>query len=143
MKQLFIGLLIIAAGAGTFFLLQKKKAGDHPTVDKELLLGTWKIDSMQPASKDTGNFIASLIAKDSSLYKYRFDFQKNGSLVQSMNDSLKVDSSSYGWTNYNELVIKESPEDSTGEIFLVNKLRLDSLILQPKDSTVFVLTKMK
>ena len=45
MKKLFIGLLIIAAGAGAYYFLQKKKSEPTDKLDKELLVGKWKMGS--------------------------------------------------------------------------------------------------
>jgi hypothetical protein len=131
MKKIFIGLLIIAAGAGGYYFLQNKKAGTTDIIEKELLVGKWKMDSLYTAFKD------------SIFRKYQYDFQKGGAFLQTLNDSVKADTSYYKWDKKNELLIKQSVKDSTGELYSVNKLSIDSLVLQSKDSVVFVLTKLK
>ena len=69
MNKLIIGLLIIAAGAGVYFLLSKKKnSTETAVIKKELIIGTWKIESYQPAT-------------DSLQPKYSYDFQKDGMAV--------------------------------------------------------------
>jgi hypothetical protein len=110
-----------------------------------LLVGKWKIDSLYVASKDSASdFIAGIISStDSAFRQYKFDFQKDGRFLQTANDPVKADTSYYEWGRKNELLIRESAKDSTGEIYSVSKLNMDSLILQSKDSTVFVLTKLK
>ena len=43
----------------------------------------------------------------------------------------------------NELVWKEKASDSTGKVYLVSKLTLDSLMIQAVDSSTILLIKMK
>ena len=143
MKKLFIGLLIIAAGAGTYYFLQNKKTKTDLLLDKELLVGQWKINALHVSPKDSANLAAILLPSDSSLKNTQYDFRKDGQFIQTHHDAAKTDSSYYEWNNKNELLIKESPKDSLSEIYSVNKLDKDSLILQSKDSAVFVLTRIK
>jgi hypothetical protein len=143
MKKLFIGLLIIAAGAGAYYLLQNKKTKTDLLLDKELLVGQWKINALQVSPKDSANLAAILLPSDSTLKNTQYDFRKDGQFIQTHHDAAKTDSSYYEWNNKNELLIKESPRDSLSEIYSVNKLDKDSLILQSKDSAVFVLTRIK
>ena len=145
MKKLFIGLLIIAAGAGAYYFLQKKKSETSIDLEKELLVGKWKMDSLNLSPRDSATaFILGLMSPgDSTLSKSQFDFQKEGTFIQTHNDQLQNDTSYYEWEKKNKLLIKEATKDSTGEIYSVNKLNIDSLILQSKDSTIFVLTKLK
>jgi len=143
MKKLFIGLLIIAAGAGTFYFLQKKKTGTDKPFDKELLVGKWKVDALHIPPKDSANLIAVLLLTDSALKNSKYDFQKDGHFIQTPHDPSKIDTSYYEWNNKNELLIKESSKDSLFEVYSVSKLDKDSLILQSKDSAVFVLTRLK
>ena len=132
MNKLFIGLLIIAAGAGAFFLLLKK---NNPVdaiteIKKEWIIGKWKTESRQPA-------------KDSAQPLYRYDFLKNGNVLRSLNDSAKADTLLYEWNKNNELVWKEKASDSTGRVFAVLQLNQDSLQVKGKDSTIILFTKMK
>ena len=129
MNKLIIGLLIIAAGAGIFLLLRKKK---HTTVSneikKEWIVGKWKSDAV--------------MANDSNFSKYQFDFQKDGNVVRSLNDSVKADTTYYEWNKANELVWKEKASDSTGKVYLVTKLTRDSLQVQGTDSSTVLFTKV-
>lgn len=146
MKKVFIGLLIVAAGAGIYYLLQNKKTKIADPIEKELLVGTWKIDSFYVSSKDSvPDVIAGSLLKDSSFRRHRYDFQNGGTFLQTVNDSAKVktDTSYYEWGKKNELLIKEAVKDSVGEQYTISKLSKDSLILQSKDSAVFVFTKLK
>ena len=128
MNKLFIGLLIVAAGAGVFFLLRKKKnttAGNG--IKKEWIVGKWKADA----------------GKDSAFSRYSYDFLKDGNILRSLNDSAKADTLHYEWNKTNELVWKEKASDSTGNIFSVLKLTLDTLQVQSKDSATILFTKLK
>ncbi len=135
MNKLFIGLLIVAAGAGVFFLIQKKK--NHVTansINKELIIGKWKAEA----------------ANDSLFSQYSYDFMKDGNIVRSLNDSVKADTSRYEWNKKNELVLstwtlseKQTDADSVGKVFAVLKLTKDSLQVQSKDSAMILFIKTK
>lgn len=128
MNKLFIGLLIVAAGAGVyFFVLKKKKSTTTDPINKEWVIGKWKANA----------------ANDSAFSQYRYDFLKDGNIVRSLNDSAKADTSHYEWSKNNELVWKETAADSVGKVFAVVKLTQDSLQVQAKDSSVILFTKMK
>ena len=127
MNKLFIGLLIVAAGAGAFFFLRKKKNATGNDIKKEWIIGKWKADA----------------GKDSAFSSYSYDFLKDGNMLRSLNDSAKADTSHYEWNKANELVWKEKLTDSTGKIFAVLKLTQDSLQMQSKDSVIILFTKMK
>ncbi len=130
MNKLIIGLLIIAAGAGVYFLLSKNNSTETAVIKKELIIGTWKIESYQPAT-------------DSLQPKYSYDFQKDGMAVRSVNDSIKTDTVKYEWNKTSQLVIKENTADSTGKVYTVEKLTKDSLQIIGTDSVVVSLTKTK
>ena len=128
MNKLFIGLLIIAAGAGTFFLIRKKNNTTTTNdIKKEWIVGKWKADA----------------GKDSVFSSYNYDFLKDGNILRSLTDSVKADTSHYEWNRTNELVWKEKVSDSTGKIFAVLKLTQDSLQVRSKDSATILFTKLK
>jgi hypothetical protein len=128
MNKLFIGLLIVAAGAGAFFLLRKKKSTTTTNdIKKEWIVGKWKADA----------------GKDSAFSSYSYDFLKDGSILRSLNDSAKADTSHYEWNKNNALIWKEKAGDSTEKIFSVLKLTQDSLQVQAADSSTVLFTKVK
>lgn len=130
MNKLFIGLLIVAAGAGTFILLRKKKNTQISNdIKKEWIVGKWKTNA--------------IAADDSNFSKYQFDFQNDGNVIRSLNDSVKVDTSHYEWNKSNQLVWKEKLSDTTSRIYAVVKLTQDSLQVQSRDSSTITFTKMK
>jgi len=142
MKKVFIGLLVIAAGAGAYWFLQNKKTSTENSIQKELLTGTWKLNSLDVKTGDSSAYFTLLISSiDSNLTRYRYDFKENGYVLKSLADSLKADSSHYEWTKNNELAWKENITDSSGEVFFVTTLTKDSLLLQSKDSATFLFTK--
>src|SRR6266496_5337017 len=106
MKNLFIGLLIVAAGAGAFFFLRNKKQSGEAGINKELLVGKWKLQSFQ-AGKDSGKIFLSGITGpiDSNQSKYDYEFS-NGDVVRSVGDSVRKSISYYEWKK-NQLVWKE------------------------------------
>jgi hypothetical protein len=137
MKKLFIGLLVVAAGGAAFFLLNKKKnTTEVATINKELIIGTWKTDAV--------------MANDSGFNKYSYNFQKEGIVLRSLSDSVKADTTHYEWNKANELVWsewtpseKEKAGDSTGKTYFIVKLTQDSLQVQSKDSVTVLFTKIK
>ena len=135
MNKFIIGLLVVAAGAGIFLLLRKKN--ETPTsnsINKEWIVGKWN-----PIAIGSD----STLANDSNFSKYRFEFQKDGNVVRSINDSVKADTTHYEWNKNNELVLKEKANDSTGKVYVVTKLTSDSLQMQARDSSTILFTKLK
>lgn len=131
MKNLIIGLLVVAAGAGVFFLLKKKKASTEPVseIKKDLIIGKWKTDA-QP-----GN--------DSTFKDYQYEFSKEGNIVRSLNDSTIADSVFYAWDKESNLEWKKYAADTTSVLYKVVQLTADSLQLLSKDSSVIQFTRLK
>lgn len=129
MNKLFIGLLIVAAGASALFYFYRKTC-NKPAQDpltKEWIIGKWKAST----------------EKDSVFSRYSYNFLKDGSIVRLLNDSAKTDTSYYEWNKKNDLVWKEKASDSTGKSYSVVKLTQDSLQFQAFDSSTVLFTKMK
>jgi hypothetical protein len=128
MNKLFIGLLIIAAGAGVyFFVLKKKNSTTGTKINKELIIGKWE----QTSPVDSGEV------------NYRYEFQKEGLVLKSASDSAKADTTHFEWTKAGQLVWKDGKTDNTGKTFVVLQLTQDSLTMQSKDSTIALFIKMK
>ena len=130
MNKLFIGLLIVAAGTGAFFLLRKKNKPEPIAFNKELIVGKWKVNSLEPGT-------------DSSFRIYRYEFLESGNILRSLNDSVKADTAYYEWNKEQELIWKEKQADKAGNVFAVLTLNADSLQLQSKDSSVLLFTRLK
>lgn len=136
MNKLLIGLLIIAAGVGTFLYLRNKKKEPVPNnINKEWVIGKWKTND--------------LLTNDSDFSKFQFNFLKNGTIIRSLNDSSKADTIHFEWNKANELVWseltpaeKEKTVDSTRKIYKVIKLTADSLRVQAADSSTILFTKV-
>lgn len=145
MKKIVIGLLVIAAGAGTYYFLQTKKPVAENKLQKELLIGKWKMDtlSIHPHDSTTGMAIALTGMLDSNFYGYHYDFLADGHILQSLHDTVTADTSYYEWNQNNELLVKEGTKDATAEAFTISTLNTDSLIILSKDSSSFVFTKLK
>ena len=142
MKKVLTGLLIIAAGAGIFYFLQKKK--NETPIEKELLVGKWKLNSLDVKTKDSSAYyLATITTIDSNFTKYHYDFREDGNVFTSLPDAAKVDTSRYEWAKKNILTWKENPRDSTSEVFTVTKLTNDSLLLLSRDSATFVFSRLK
>jgi hypothetical protein len=143
MKKLFIGLLIIAAGAAIFLMLQNKdKTITGNNFQKEQIIGKWKLDSLWSLKDSNTHFIKGLF--DPKLKEYhQYEFKKDGSIFQFADDSLTQDSSRYEWTKENQLGWKEYLADTSVEVFNISLLDKDSMKLQSKDSSVLLFTKVK
>lgn len=141
--KLFIGLLIIAAGAGAFFFLRNKKPGNNNTVQKELLPGQWRLQSIDLTASDSAALTDFFkISLDSGNSQDIYDIKENGDILQSGARSGVTDTSRYEWNSQGELLWTENPGDSS-DSFVVVKLIRDSLLLQSKDSAQFLFTRMK
>jgi hypothetical protein len=145
MKKIFIGLLVIAAGAGAYYFLQTKKPLAENKSQKELLLGKWKMDtlSIHPRDSTTAATIGLIGMLDSNLFAYHYNFLPDGHILQSLRDSVTTDTSYYEWNKENELLIKEGTKDTTSEVFTISILNSDSLVILSKDSAGIVFTKLK
>ena len=144
MKKVFIGLLIVAAGAGAFYFLQKKKTEKSNTIQKELLTGKWKFDFLKEGKDSSHSFMVGIMGMvDSNTLKYHYEFTNDGHIFRSLNDSITKDSSRYEWNKENKLVWKEDKTDTAGSILKVTKLSKDSLQIQSMDSTTVLFTKLK
>jgi hypothetical protein len=132
MNKLFIGLLIVAAGAGIFYYFNQRTCNkpSQNSISKELLIGKWKAVAAQPA-------------KDSAQPVVQYEFQKAGTVLRSLNDSAIADTLQYEWSIANELVWKETSAGSVEKKYAIVLLTKDSLQLQPNDSTTALFIKVK
>lgn len=144
MKKVFIGLLLLAAGAATFFLLQKNQMPAAGTgIQQEQLIGKWKLDSLRFLKDSNDNFLVGIMAMvDPHLKEYQYEFKRDGAIALSLGDSLTKDSSRYVWRE-KKLSWMENPADTAGTVFTVSLLNKDSLILQSEDSVLLQFTKLK
>ncbi len=145
MKKLFIGLLILAAGAGAFYYLQKEdKSITSNNSQQKRIIGKWKIDSLYFSKDSNYNFMRGIMGMlDSNLGKYHYEFTKDGFIFYAIGDSLIKDSSRYEWTNSSRLIWKEHPADTSGDIYTVSMPAKDSLVLHTADSTVLSFKKLR
>jgi len=145
MKKLFIGLLIVAAGAAIFLLLQKKdKPVTASTFQQEKIIGKWKFDSILFTNDSIEKLMPGIMLMvDSNLRKYHYEFTKDGSVAFSLGDLLIKDRSGYEWNNENQLVWKENSTDTSGDVFKISLFTNDSLALQSKDSSVLLFTRVR
>ena len=145
MKSIIMAVLLIAAvGAGVYFLfLNKKKniiAGNQ--IQKELIVGKWKLDSLSQ-SKDQGKLFTALAPMiDSNFKNYSYQFKQDGKILRLIKDSVQRDTTTYEWTKEHQLVFKPQ-NDSLGTTFTVSKLNQDSLVLLSKDSSIAYFTRFK
>ena len=142
MKKLFIGLLIIAAGAGIFYFLRKQnKSLTKIDIQRDWIIGNWKLDSID-MGKDSGD-INILTLLDSNLYEYRYQFTADSTVYVSLKDSLTADSSRYAWGEQNELVFQNDLFNKAPDSLNVTMLSKDRLVLQDRDSVLLFFAKAK
>ena len=131
MNKLIIGLLIIAAGAGAYFLLKNKKnTTETVSINKEFIIGKWKTE------KDHA-------VKDSLQPNYQYEFKNDRIALRSISDTTKADTLKYEWGKTSQLVLKGNTADSTIKTYIVEKLTKDSLQFMSEDSIVTLLTRLK
>ncbi|MEI9944782.1 MAG: phosphoribosylaminoimidazolesuccinocarboxamide synthase [Chitinophagaceae bacterium] len=144
MKKLFIGLLIIAAGAATYFYLQNKKTSEANALQKELVIGKWKMESVQAVTDSSNDLLTGIMATvDSNLLKYNYEFTKEGNILRSLGDSITKDTSRYAWDKKDQIIWKDDAADTIGTTLQIFKLNKDSLQVQSSDSTIVLFTKLK
>jgi hypothetical protein len=143
MKTIFTVLLIAALGAGAYFYFSKKQKPSS-TDPQKLIVGKWKIDSLDISrSKDSSLGIVALIfaASDSNLHKYEFEFTKDGSIIED-NQGKPGDTSYYQFASDKELLVWDR-KDSSKIKWAINKLDSLHLLVQSKDSVVFSFERVR
>ena len=145
MKSIMMAVLLIAAvGAGVYFLfLNKKKTGiaGHE-IQKELIIGKWKLDSLSQTKGEAKLFAGPDPIVKSNFSNYAYQFQQDGKVLRLFKDSVQKNNSRFEWTKNDQLLFKQEA-DSLETSFTVSKLSKDSLILQSKDSTTAFFSKAK
>ncbi len=131
MKKIIFGLLIVAAGAGAYYLLSQKKQIEPAAEDKStLLLGKWK--AMEPVSGSDSSLMAGL----------QYEVLKDGVALVRDSASAAPDSIYYTWTDAGDLQIRLNAADTTTEKFNVVVLNKDSLQMKDKDSKLYRFTRI-
>jgi hypothetical protein len=122
MKNFLIGLLFAAAaGTGIYFLFFNKNKTAHQTAyNKELIIGKWKPSPNQPIIDTTAPW-------------YQYNFQTEGILYRSVDDTTKADTLQYSWAKTGELVIKRSATDTLAHSYNIILLNTDTLQLRKAD----------
>lgn len=145
MKSIIMAVLLIAAvGAGVYFLFFNKKKTEITgnEIQKELIVGKWKLDSLSHVKDPVKQFTGFATILDSNFSNYVYHFQHDGKILRLFKGSVQKNSSRYEWTKEDHLLFK-GENDSLGTKFSVFKLNKDSLVLQSRDSTTAFFTKMK
>ena len=146
MKKIILAVILLAAAGGIAYYLLQKKKHENLSINKELVIGKWKIDSLVSQKDSTKDGLALLLfAMDSNARKEVYDFQTNGQVFVSLpNDSLSMkDTSSFAWGRDKELLWKEKHSDSAAELMTVIKLDKKELVLRSADSTLVYFKKVK
>ena len=126
MNKLLIGLLVLAAGTGIYFLVRKQEHQPVPSsFNKEQLTGTWASIPKSP--------------NDSVAFNESYQFQSNGRVIHVL-DSTKADTLFYDWKK-DQLVLKQQQTDTIGTEYTITQLINDSLQLRAVDSTVLRFTR--
>lgn len=147
MKKIILAVILLAAaGGGIYYLLQKKKQTEPTTINKELVLGRWKIDSLVSQKDSTEDGLALLLfAMDSTAKNEIYDFQNDGKVIVSVaSDTIaKKDTSCFFWGRDNKFLWKEKITDTVVDTMSVVKLDKQEFVLQSSDSTLIYLKKLK
>ncbi len=131
MKKIIFGLLIVAAGAGAYYLLSQKKNIELVSENKStLLLGKWK------AANRIGSSDSSLLAG------FQYEVLKDGVALVRDSAASVADSFYYAWTDEGDLQIRLKAADTAIEKFNVVLLNKDSLQLKDKESKLYRFSRM-
>ena len=144
MKKIILAVILMAAaGGGIYYLLQKKKKHIDAvlTVNKELITGKWRIDSLDISRTKDSSIALAFLVTDSNLNKYEFEVDKNGVIIQSLN-GVAEDTSHYEFTDRHQLLVW-AKTDTTKIKWTISKLDSISMVVRDTDSTVFSFRKIK
>lgn len=145
MKSIIMAVLLIAAvGAGVYFLFLNKKKTEITSseIQKELIVGKWKLDSLSQAKSESKLLEGLVTMIDSNFVNYAYQFQQDGKVLRLFKNSVQKNNSRFEWTKDDQLLFKQEA-DSIETRFTVSKLSKDSLILQSKDSATAFFSKVK
>jgi len=147
MKKIILAVILMAAAGGiTYYRLKKKEQTQIVTINKDLVLGKWKIDSLVPQKDSTKDGLALLLfAIDSAARDLVYDFQADGKVLvsQSSDPATKKDTSSFSWGKDKEFLWKEKITDPTADTMTVIKLDKKDFVVKSSDSTLIYLKKAK
>ena len=113
-------------------------------LQKEFIVGKWKLDSLYNPKDSTKNYMTEGIAYlDPQLRHYKYEFNMDGLIKLWLKDSLNRKGMGYDWVNTDQLAWKEYPSNKTIEVFEVSVLSKDSMVLQSKDSVALLFSKTR
>lgn len=143
MKKIILAVILLAAaGGGIYYLLQKKKpVSSQVTVNKELITGNWKIDSLDISRTKDSSIVLLFLVADSNLHNYEFEIEKKGLIIQRLNGVVE-DTSHYEFAADNQLLVW-ARADSAKTKWIINKLDSLNMVVLDKDSTIFSFRKTK
>jgi hypothetical protein len=147
MKKIIIGLLLLAVSGGAvyYFLSKKPAVTSAVSLNKDLLIGKWKLDTLDEKSKKTIYELKTgiIAALDSNILHYEYDIQKDGKVYIALPGKPAADSAFYEWAAGNQLNWIQNDSVKTKDEFAVLKLDSISLSLQTKDSSLLSFIKLK
>lgn len=147
MKKIIIGLLLLAVSGGVVYYLLSKKTSvtTVSTLNKELLIGKWKLDTAGTKIKNgmAGLFIGAIALNDSNFLKYEYDIQKEGKVITSVPGSVKTDTSFYEWADSTKLNWIHNDSAKTKIVGTIIKLDSSIFSFQANDSTIYQFNRMK
>lgn len=147
MKKIIIGLLLLAVSGGVVYYLLSKKTSvtNVSAINKELLIGKWKLDTLDEKSKQTIYQLRTgiIAALDSNIPNYEYDIQKDGKVYIALPGKPVTDTTFYEWADSTHLNWIQSDSAKTKDVFTVMKLDSNGFSLQTKDSSLFSFIKLK
>jgi len=138
MKKVFIVLLIVAIGAGVYFYFSRKPKASTSN-SKELIVGEWRVDSLQVPNDDTIFDFEKIGLSSKAIFK----FDTTGLVVRQQFDSTIADTSFYRFVENNQMVWSHMPKDSLTKPMHIVNLSAGKLTLQCYDNSRAVLTKVE
>jgi hypothetical protein len=147
MKKIIIGLLLLAVSGGAvyYFLTKKQAVTNTVSLNKDLLIGKWKLDTLDEKSKKTIYELKTgiIAALDSNILIYEYDIQKDGKVFIALPGKTGADTTFYEWAEGNQLHWMQNDSAKTKDVFSVTKLDSNAFSLQMKDSSLFSFIKLK
>jgi len=143
MKLVSLVLLVAAIGVGAYFYFTKKQSA-HSLSPRELIVGTWKADSLivsrvtDTMRKWSGG---SRLTDDTSLKGFDFEFKNDGHIFQTSGRQIR-DTSLYTFTDPMNILVW-STSDTVKTKFLVGITDSSHMTLRSSDGAVFYFRRAK
>jgi hypothetical protein len=142
MKKIILAVILLAAAGGAvyYYYQTKKQVTTSVSSYQQTIIGDWKIDSV--AARDSSKAIWLLVmALDSNLANYHFQFKEDGSITQMLGDSIVPVKRGYEWKDSASLIFTEGDSLTEKHPVQILSLSKEQFSMMNADSSIVYFKK--